>query len=259
MCNARSVFPTVSKVTPFHIEHGTRPHVVFTFLKKGREARECLGITPISWSKISPFLQQLGLATRDGNLSPFGRKIAADVHSVNDTAEVILLWLRYAYRFSEKYHFSFAFRQVIIRLDKGQIIPLRQSDRDTFVQGVQQACRERYDLPSVAFSDNSLLAAMRWLQALHPSPLIETDKGFSLRRRSDSLPVASFFLLQLLLALENAHALRIDENLYFQIKEALLLESIEQGQAALENALTAFPERLLRTASGVALRKVDVS
>ncbi|MFA0782869.1 hypothetical protein [Fervidibacter sacchari] len=163
---------------PFHIQHNTTPLVVWEVLQVTEPILRIPSISQGTWSKIKPFLCQLGILARDGSLTPFGERLRKLMQIYPDLlAEAIHGHLYTAYRFDPTVRFSFAYATICDWLWERREVALTGEVLSELVGLVVRRGAEFYGIPEteIAFSTNSVRGALNWLKGLNP-PVIERSK-----------------------------------------------------------------------------------
>jgi hypothetical protein len=181
-------------VLPFHIQHNTTPSVVREVLQIAEPVSRIPTISQGTWSKIKPFLYQLGILARDGSLAPFGERLKELVQICPDLlAEAVHGHLYTAYRFNSGVRFSFAYATICDWLWERREVALTGEVLSELVGLVVQRSAEFYSISEaeVAFSTNSVRGALNWLKGLNP-PVIERcelSKRLTFHRRRHCHPL----------------------------------------------------------------------
>jgi hypothetical protein len=180
-------------MSEFHIEHNTRPDVVFTILEGAhngdmeRVVSET-GKSPATINRMLPMLRKLGVlvAGKGFALTPLGEGIfALRGESASFFAEAMHILLYTTHSLDPSVRFSWAYRQVVDSLWHSTDRVLDSAARAQFVESVLiGAAREfRVSSEQVAFSSESVNGALNWLRALEPAVLSSVGKSERFHRR----------------------------------------------------------------------------
>jgi len=250
------LFPNapLDRPAPFHIEHRTRPEIVYDFLRFGEATPSKRNITLRSWSKIKPFLKQLGLMTPDNTVSPFGRTLLALARDEHDVTEVMRLWLAVAARVHPFYRFSYAFQCICEILS----VEHETDNNDEMINAVREQCRRRYDLPMVAFSLNSLRGALRWLQGTD-EPLLRYTSAKKMRfvPRTRCRSIAVLFALDYLLRNMPEKSVTLSAGDSEQLRELIFVSSTQSALSGLRECLRLHPQYIMQTGDCVRLMEPE--
>lgn len=162
-----------------------------------------IGEMPISsdtWSKIKPFLYQLGILATNGALTLLGEQLRCLVAQEPELlGEAVHGHLYTLHRFNSAVRFSFAYATICDWLWERQQVAVTGRVIAELVSVVVERGSVVYNVPAeeIAFSPNSVRGAFHWLKSLQP-PVLERDmtsKAWLFHRRRQCSPLTVLWAL----------------------------------------------------------------